>query len=35
MEGGHHDDNSDEAAFVASIERQEASGSITGKAYEK
>ncbi len=34
MEGGHHDDNSDEAAFVASIERQEASGSITGKAYD-
>ena len=35
IEGGHHNDNSDEAGFVASIERQEASGSITGKAYEK
>jgi hypothetical protein len=34
IEGGHHDDNSDEAGFVASIERQEASGAITGKAYE-
>lgn len=34
MEGGHHDDNSEEAAFVASIERQEATGAITGKAYE-
>ena len=34
MEGGHHDNNSDEAGFVASIERQEASGAITGKAYE-
>ena len=34
MEGGHHDDNSEEAEFVASIERQEASGSITGKAYD-
>ena len=30
MEGGHHDDNSEEAAFVASIERQEATGAITG-----
>ena len=34
IEGGHHDDNSEEAAFVASIERYEASGAITGKAYE-
>ena len=34
MEGGHHDNNSDEAGFVATIERQEASGAITGKAYE-
>jgi len=34
LEGGHHDDNTDEAGFVASIERQEATGSITGKAYE-
>ena len=34
IEGGHHNDNSDEAGFVASIERQEASGSITGKAYD-
>ena len=34
VEAGHHDDNSDEAGFVASIERHEASGSITGKAYE-
>ena len=34
IEGGHHDDNTEEAAFVASIERYEASGSITGKAYE-
>ena len=34
MEGGHHDDNSEESEFVASIERHEASGSITGKAYE-
>ena len=34
IEGGHHNDNSDEAGFVASIERQEASGAITGKAYE-
>ena len=35
VEAGHHDDNSDQAGFVASIERHEASGSITGKAYEK
>ncbi len=35
VEGGHHNDNTDEAGFVASIERQEASGAITGKAYEK
>ena len=35
VEGGHHNNNTDEAGFVASIERQEASGSITGKAYEK
>ena len=34
LEGGHHNDNTDEAGFVASIERQEASGAITGKAYE-
>jgi hypothetical protein len=34
VEAGHHDDNSDQAGFVASIERHEASGSITGKAYE-
>ena len=34
IEGGHHNDNTDEAGFVASIERQEASGAITGKAYE-
>ena len=34
MEGGHHDDNSEEQEFVESIERHEASGSITGKAYE-
>ena len=34
VEAGHHDDNSDEAGFVASIERHEASGNITGKAYE-
>ena len=34
VEGGHHDDNTDEAGFVASIERQEASGAITGKAYD-
>ena len=34
IEAGHHDDNSDQAGFVASIERHEASGSITGKAYE-
>ena len=34
VEAGHHDDNSDEAGFVASIERHEASGAITGKAYE-
>ena len=34
IEGGHHDNNSEESAFVASIERQEASGAITGKAYE-
>ena len=34
IEGGHHDNNSEESAFVASIERHEASGSITGKAYE-
>ena len=34
VEAGHHDDNSDQAGFVASIERHEASGSITGVAYE-
>ena len=34
VEGGHHDDNSEEQQFVESIERQEASGSITGKAVE-
>ena len=34
MEGGHHDDNSEEQQFVESIERQEATGAITGKAYE-
>ena len=34
VEACHHDDNSDQAGFVASIERHEASGSITGKAYE-
>mgnify|MGYP001417453485 FL=1 len=34
IEAGHHDDNSDQAGFVASIERHEASGAITGKAYE-
>ena len=34
IEGGHHDNNSEEAAFVASIERHEASGAITGVAYE-
>ena len=33
IEGGHHDDNSQEQQFVESIERQEASGAITGKAY--
>ena len=33
VEGGHHDDNSEEQQFVESIERQEASGAITGKAY--
>ena len=35
IEGGHHDNNSEEQEFVESIERYEASGSITGKAYEK
>ena len=35
IEGGHHDDNSEEQQFVESIERYEASGAITGKAYEK
>jgi len=34
LEGGHHDDNTDESGFVASIERHEATGAITGKAYE-
>ena len=34
VEGGHHNDNSQEQQFVESIERQEASGSITGKAVE-
>ena len=34
MEGGHHDDNSEEQQFVESIEGQEATGAITGKAYE-
>ena len=34
IEGGHHDNNSEESAFVASIERHEASGTITGKAFE-
>ena len=34
LEGGHHDDNTDEAGFVASIERHEATGTVTGKAYE-
>ena len=35
IEGGHHDNNSEEQEFVESIERYEASSSITGKAYEK
>lgn len=34
IEGGHHNDNDDEEGFAATIERQEASGAITGKAYE-
>ena len=34
LEGGHHDDNTDEEGFVASIERHEATGTVTGKAYE-
>ena len=34
IEGGHHDDNTEEAAFVASIERHEATGTVTGKAYD-